>query len=201
MKLTPLYDMYRAWKRRDEASVWERAGRPVPPPQSVKHKIIREYAVRFSLGTLIETGTYLGETVEVMRREFTCIISIELNSLLAERAKKKFNRYSHITILQGDSGELLGDILKSVTVPCLFWLDSHWSAGITARGGSETPILIELGHIFAHTVADHVMLIDDARHFTGAGDYPTLDELRAFVHNHRPELVVEVADDIIRIHP
>jgi len=49
-------------------------------------------------------------------------------------------------------------------------------------------------------VEDHVILIDDAREFTGANDYPTIDELRKFVGDSMPGFHLEVRDDIVRIH-
>ena len=58
----------------------------------------------------------------------------------------------------------------------------------------------ELGAIYRHNPTAHVILIDDARHFTGAGDYPSLDELRRLVDEWSPGASIEVADDIIRLH-
>jgi len=47
----------------------------------------------------------------------------------------------------------------------------------------------------------HGILIDDARHFTGSDDYPSIDEICLLVKEHAPNRKVEVADDIIRIMP
>jgi hypothetical protein len=45
-----------------------------------------------------------------------------------------------------------------------------------------------------------VILIDDARCFTGENDYPTLDELKSFVAERKPNHKFSVEHDIIRIH-
>jgi hypothetical protein len=82
----------------------------------------------------------------------------------------------------------------------LFWLDGHYSGGITAKGPLDTPIVKELDSILNHSVTGHVILIDDARCFVGENDYPTIDELREILHTERPRWVFEVKDDIIRIH-
>jgi hypothetical protein len=82
--------------------------------------------------------------------------------------------------------------------PALFWLDGHYSAGITARGSLETPVQRELEIILA-SANDHVILVDDARCF-GTGDFPTLDAVRALVAELRPGWTCVVNDDIIRIH-
>jgi hypothetical protein len=44
-------------------------------------------------------------------------------------------------------------------------------------------------------------LIDDARLFTGEDDYPTLDEVRNYLSNRKPDYRFELDLDIIRITP
>ncbi len=158
------------------------------------------YAKRFGLQTFIETGTYFGDTVEASKGHFQRIYSIELSTQLARLTKQRFRQEAHITILQGDSATVLPSILSEMQEPCLFWLDGHYSGGVTALGTSVTPILGELETILAHPVQDHVILIDDARDFRHEKNHPTLEELRAFVAGHRPDLLFEVKDDIIRLH-
>jgi hypothetical protein len=162
-------------------------------------RTIKEYAHKFSSEIFIETDTYLGDMVEAVRDTFRRIISIEIDPWLAERARKRFSRYPHISILQGDSGQLLPNLLTKVTEPCLFWLDAHYSGGITTKGDMETPIVQELQCILRHP-AEHVVLIDDARNFVGQNDYPTLEAVQSLVNEIRPGWTLEVKDDIIRIH-
>ena len=200
LKRTPLYRLYLWYDRIISPVSWRLAGCPAPPPGAVKRSIVQSYARRFGLRRFVETGAYLGATVRAMRPYVDRIWSIELDDTLAERARRMFARDSGIDILQGDSGERLAEVLAVLDGPCLFWLDSHWSGGMTARGKEESPVLHELGHIFDHPVDGHVVLIDDARCFTGSGGYPVIDELRAFVATRRPEWTVTVADDIIRLH-
>ena len=179
---------------------WDRGGRVGPRPNLLKQKDVKDYAREFDLRTLIETGTYHGAMVSATKDIFSRIVSIELDKTLHERAKKKFSRYGHISILQGDSGEVLGNLLPSITEPCLFWLDAHYSGGPTAKGRIETPILQELQHVLHHPVAGHVILIDDARCFVGQNDYPTIEEVRELVLGPHSDWVVEVKDDMIHIH-
>jgi len=200
LKLTPAYDAYRFFQQKNAYKEWERNGNPSPPPPIVKQRIIKKYALQFSIDTLIETGTYLGETVLALKDVFDTIFSIELDETLAKRAQKKFSKYRHITIIEGDSGEIIKDILPKIEKPCLFWLDSHYSGGLTTKGASDTPIMQELSHIFNHHIKDHVVLIDDARHFTGENDYPALQELQDFTLRNRPGWSFSVRYDIIRLH-
>jgi hypothetical protein len=100
----------------------------------------------------------------------------------------------------GNSSKVLPKIIKEIEEPCLFWLDAHYSEGITVKGDKETPIMEELNHIFSHSIKDHVILIDDARCFTGINDYPSIEELKHFVLNKFPKHRFNVKDDIIRIY-
>lgn len=190
-------------KRRDlEARrAWEKQGRPSPPPHVVKEELIKNYAKTFNTNILIETGTYLGDMVHAMKKSFSHVISFELDETLAAQAKDRFANDNHIQIIQGDSGKLLGDHIANINEPCLFWLDGHYSGGITAKGALETPIKNELSAILSHPIDGHVILIDDARCFTGANDYPTLDELQTFVAQHKPNWRFTVETDVIRVHP
>ncbi len=178
---------------------WRRVGRPVPAPHAVKRRVVRSYARRYGLHTLVETGTYLGDMVAGTAGSFRSVYSIELDSQLAEAATRRFANVPKIMILQGDSGEQIAKVLDKIDEPALFWLDAHYSEGETARGLDETPILRELAHVLDQPVG-HVLLIDDARDFTGKGGYPSIPELEAFVRARLPGWKLSVSDDIIRIH-
>jgi len=191
--------VYNIWMR-FIISKWIKKGRQIPPPLAVKSKIIKEYARRFSTDILIETGTYRGDMVSSMSDVFSQIYSIELSHDLYQKAKQRFIKYPHICIMHGNSSEVLPKILPPIDKTCLFWLDAHYSGGITAKGGMDTPIISELKHIFSHQMKNHVILIDDAREFVGLNDYPTIEELKDFIYQECPDYDFEVVDDIIRVH-
>lgn len=180
---------------------WKRKGCPVPPPHQVKQMVIEEYQKRYSCSVLVETGIYLGDMVEAQGNNFKRIISIELDQHLYERAKHKFRKKSHITIYQGDSSKILPQIMPTITESALFWLDGHYSAGFTAKGDKETPIYEELEVIFQDSTHDHILLVDDARLFTGQSDYQTIEELSDFIRGKNKDYIIEVKDDIIRAVP
>lgn len=198
---TGLYRPLTRLRERLRFLAWRLGGGASPPPHLVKQRVVVEYGRRFGLRTLIETGTYTGLMVDACRNRFSRIFSIELDHTLHERAVALFEGLAHVSVLEGDSAEVLRDVLDDVSESCLFWLDAHYSGGITARGPVETPVERELLAILRHPVDGHVVLIDDARDFGRRDDYPTLAELRALVRQHRVDWVMEVADDIIRIHP
>jgi hypothetical protein len=180
---------------------WRRAGSPAPPPRHYKWTLLRAAGRRFGLRTLVETGTWHGGTVEALLSDFDRIVSIELDESLHRAARERFAGAPHVTLLRGDSATRLPEVLAGLREPALFWLDAHWSAGDTARGAVDTPVSTELEGVLAHPVRGHVVLIDDARLFVGADDYPTVEAVRAQVAARRPDLSVEVRDDVIRIAP
>jgi len=179
---------------------WTLSGKPIPPPHMVKQITVKTYAAQFGIDIFVESGTYLGEMVGAVKYSFKRIYSIELSHKLYENAWKKFSKHKHISIVNGDSAEVLPEILMHVKEPCLFWLDGHYSGGNTAKGEKETPIMEELKQICSHPVKNHVILIDDAREFTGQNDYPTIEFLQTFIGARLPNYEFDVKDDIIRIY-
>lgn len=179
---------------------WILSDKPIPPPHIVKQITVKTYAAQFGIDSFVETGTYLGEMVGAVKYSFKKIYSIELSHELYENARKKFSKHKHILIVNGDSTEVLPEILMHAKEPCLFWLDGHYSGGNTAKGEKETPVMEELKQICTHHIKDHVILIDDAREFTGKNDYPTLESLRIFIEVKLPFYEFDVKDDIIRIY-
>jgi len=182
-------------------AAWQQAGKPVPPPEFVKRVTLAEFGTAFHLDTFIETGTLFGGSLYALKRRFKALYSIELSPEFADKARRRFRSTPHIHILQGDSGAVLPELLEKVRNPCLFWLDGHYSGGITARADLDTPILKELQSILNHACKEHVIIIDDARLFNGTHDYPTIETLRQLIAAQRPNYDFSVANDSIRIHP
>jgi len=201
VRKTFIYNLIEYYRQHKDLVRWVKNGRVGPTPHLIKQAIVKEYAKKFNISILIETGTFMGDMVSAMKQEFDTIISIELSNNLYKRAMKRFSSISHIQIVRGDSAKVLPNILTSITEPALFWLDAHYSAGFTEKGDSETPIKRELDYILKHPISNHVILIDDARCFTGQNDYPSLVELKKIVETNRPHFDIQVKEDIIRIHP
>jgi hypothetical protein len=184
--------------QKKEFKKWEQNGCPVPPPHLVKQMTIAEYQQKYNISILVETGTFLGDMVEAQKRRFNQIFSIELGVDLYRNTLKRFRRNEHIKILLGDSGKVLPDILSEINEPAIFWLDGHYSAGITAKGDKDCPIYEELNAIFNSKKFNHILLIDDARCFNGEGDYPTIEDLSSFINSRDKNYTVEIKNDIIR---
>jgi len=186
--------------RRKSITEWVNSGKQAPPPHVVKQEVIRKYQKDFSVKTLVETGTYRGEMVYAQRNYFDRIISIELSEPLYRIAEKRLKNLKHVTLLNGNSAEVLEKTIMELDEPAIFWLDGHYSGFETAKGELETPVSRELDVILGSGL-NHILLIDDARLFTGEHDYPDIQQLRAKVNSKKKNYQFAVEDDIIRIYP
>ena len=168
-------------------------------PDPIKRRILTSYLRSRGLKTFVETGTFTGDTLaEVAADKTVQATSIELADYYYRDAKRRFSGYQNVTLLHGDSGKLLSEVVDKLQAPALFWLDGHYSQGLTAKGALETPIRAELQAIFSSAIAGHVILIDDVRCFDGSHDYPHLDELLAFIRSDG-RYKAEVSTDILRL--
>ncbi len=187
---TGIYDVLRHYH-------WERKGKYV---HAVKQRTLELYAKKFNLKVFIETGTYYGDMVAAMKDIFDQLYSIELSKELHEKAVKRFKEIRKIKIIHGDSGVELGNLLKEIDKPALFWLDGHYSGGITAKGDQESPIYEELNHILSKSRKD-VIVIDDASCFGRDPAYPSIADLSKFITSKKPDTEINIQDDFIIVTP
>ncbi len=181
--------------------LWEENPNPTntEAPHKLKQSTILAIKEKYNTNILIETGTYLGKMMESMQPHFKTLYSIEISNYLNQRAKKLFGKYSNLNFVLGDSGEKMKSVVSTIQEPILFWLDGHYSGGITGMSDVETPIVAELKAIFSHPLADkHIILIDDARMFNGTRDYPSIEELKNFIEKEKPNFSIsEIINDIV----
>lgn len=180
---------------------WKFNDKPLPPPHIVKQKIIKKYCRRFSITTFVETGTYLGDMIDATIDDFKEIFSIEIDEKLYKKAKDKFCNSKHVHIYLGDSSKILMNLIQKIDNQCIFWLDGHYSEGITGKGSLDTPIIDEIDAISKHHLSNHILLIDDARCFSGSGDYPDMDIFLKRLKKSMPNHNIFVKNDIIRAIP
>ncbi len=191
------------FKQRSKYRKWLANGRPDPPPPLAKQEMLRDYAKSYGLDVFVETGTFLGDTVEALRREFRVVHSIELSRKFFELSRRRLEGAPNVELHLGDSGKVLHEIVPEIDGPALFWLDGHYSGGETAKGDSNCPVRAELEAIFAGMKHPFVVMIDDARCFRNpeATDYPSIGEIEKMTAAKNPDMKVEVAMDCIRIVP
>ncbi|HBR99391.1 MAG TPA: hypothetical protein DD979_18740 [Gammaproteobacteria bacterium] len=114
---------------------WWAEGRPAPPPHDVKLAAILYLADLIGAKMLVETGSYLGDTVRALRGRFDVLASIEIAQELAAPLQKEFRHDKSVRIILGDSGKELSRLLDEAKLPAIFWLDAHYSGGPTLGEG------------------------------------------------------------------
>ena len=115
-------------------------------------------------GVFIETGTYLGETVEALQPYFLSIHTIEISEFYFNRFESEHANYENVTRHLGDSSNEVPKILEKLTKndKCIFWLDGHFSSGQTSKGEKDCPLIEECAAINElYKSNESLVLIDD----------------------------------------
>jgi hypothetical protein len=200
LQRTPFYGVYKALGHYPDYWYWQLRGRPIRSPHLLKQRTVSEYAERFGLRVLVETGTYYGEMVAAMKNRFAEIYSVEFDSQLAQRAAKKFASRPHVHILEGDSQQVVPELLQQIKEPALFWLDAGYY-GWAGLQGDKQRLTVELEAILRDSRFRHVILMDDARGLNGQNGAPTVEQLKQRIAAGFPGRSAEVQYDILRITP
>lgn len=123
----------------------------------------------FNVNTFIETGTFLGYSTKVAAEIFNNVFTIELSKEVYNKACENLKPYSNVKLYNGDSGIVLGSLLRAHWGNILVWLDGHYSGNYygynTAFGNGTTPVIDELISIKNSGLKDIIILIDDIRLF------------------------------------
>lgn len=173
-----------------------------PPCDEVKRLHLLSLFVQGGHEVLIESGTYLGGTVEYFLSHARRIFSIELAPALFANAAAAFAWAPHVSILEGDSTVHVPRIVADLDEPPLIFLDGHYSAGETACGDEPEPALTILGLLGELGVpAGTTIVVDDLRSFAEGLVPVTVEELFAAcrtafptcsIHCNADSLVVRV---------
>jgi FkbM family methyltransferase len=178
---------------------------------SLRTEFLREISDVFGLDTFIETGTYLGDTSHAASKIFQSVHTIELSAELSQKAMERFKNNTHIHVYNGDSGKIFPELLRRIKGKPLFWLDGHYSEGVTAKGDENTPIIKEIMAIKDAQITDAVILIDDLRFFdtvwdiipehSSARGYPSIVSLCGAIREIDSAYQFAVVGDVFMAYP
>jgi hypothetical protein len=137
---------------------------------------------RFDLDTLIETGTFQGESTLWAAERFRRVVTVDCSLEFQDDALASCAEHSNVEFLTADTRLALPRILASLDGPALCWLDAHATPGLFGVQ-DDWPALEELQAIAA-SPHQHFILVDDAHCFLPGTPYPACPSI---------EQVIEVA--------
>lgn len=147
------------------------------------------------LGSIaIETGTFQGRATRALAEKFSRVFTIELSPELYREAKGNLAPFSHVECLQGNSAEVLAQLLPTFPKDgqLFLFLDAHWSGDSSVNwknsewkgygrdtahagkssapsGPEQCPLLEELAAIAKHWSGSAHILIDDTKNIPERG--------------------------------
>jgi hypothetical protein len=167
-----------------------------------KQQRLLEIDSRYHCSIFLETGTYLGDTLKVVRRYFDRVLSVELSEDLHNQNLKRFKKYRNVFLWQGNSGKRMPEMLLMIVGErALFWLDAYYSGIGTAKDENVCPIISELEAIAKHPRRDHCILIDDVSCFGQEEGYPSIEKVREMLLKINPAFQVQIDNDCIMALP
>jgi predicted O-methyltransferase YrrM len=110
-------------------------------------------------GLILETGTYLGTTTELLAEFGLPIVTVESSTRNYAFARARLRRFRNVQLRLGDSRtEMLRALDRHSTTPkgrpVFAYLDAHWNV--------DLPLAEELEVVFAHC-PNAVVMVDDFR--------------------------------------
>ena len=160
-------------------------------PNWIKRRHLLYLVKENRISQFIESGTYLGQTCRLIARKFpdTLVDTIEVDENLFNYLRhSEKGKDSNIRYWKGDSRVVLKELLDiRFHDRTLFWLDGHYSQGITSSGLSETPLFDELSIIqdyLQNSNAKCMIVIDDVNNLDKNPNYPTNTFIKDFAFSN-----------------
>jgi hypothetical protein len=176
---------------------------------SADPKLLTLLSESLGIRNFAETGTYLGDTLEMALSLFPECHSAELSQNLYAAAAKRFAGRPGVHLFHGGSPDfLMANRDQFAAIPTVFWLDAHWcSGGDTAGMESQSPLIEEL-HAIGRLHPKSVVLIDDARLYLATpqaphrvSDWPDFHAVVLAILKLSPVHRLMVWNDVILFYP
>lgn len=155
---------------------------------------------RYGMTTLVETGTFEGESTLWAAQRFRRVVTIDISLEFQDAALAACAEHSNVEFLRGDTRLVLPGVMASLDGPAVFWLDAHSAPGLFGKA-DDWPALEELEIIDLSPFA-HFVLIDDAHCFMPGTPHPacpTFDQVRA--RAKEGAYVCKIHHDVIALVP
>jgi hypothetical protein len=174
---------------------WKKSQFAAPSPHCVKRT--RLIANGLPNATWVETGTYLGDTTFELAKQGGFVITIEPDQVLYAKAVQRFRNHQNVRLINKTSEEALPELVPTLSGNIVFWLDGHYSGGVTHKGDLDTPIREELDSISKSLskFESVVVAVDDVRCFNPENpiwqQYPSLDFLVVWARDNNLQWHIE----------
>lgn len=154
----------------------------IPAPYYHKHALLLDFFPKHA--SVIETGTYLGETTSVLAHHCKQVLTLEPYLPLYNYNLRRFRNTENVTVINASSEEGFEEALSGLRGPVAFWLDGHFSGeGTHGELSTASPVEHELRVIedyLNRKLGSVYVAIDDARLFTGIDGYPSETLVKSF---------------------
>jgi len=145
---------------------------------NIKIEYMQKYG---SNKVFVETGTYLGDTVQLaLDAGFDFVHTIEVNQGMYDKCNSRFQNNDKVKLWLGDSVDIIPKIVDELTEPATFWLDAHASGPLPGGRYAPCPLILELEAIYGKkklqftenetkvfreksSINTHTIMIDDRR--------------------------------------
>jgi hypothetical protein len=177
------------------------AGLVAAPADRAKRRFLLRLFKERGHELFVESGTFLGGTVEYFLPHARRIISVEIEPHLYESAQHRFNASSSVELVLGDALDEIPRVLGGVTEPPLVYLDGHFTGGVNTEPGrfvEPAPgILEKLGALGLPPGIS--IVVDDLRLFGRGDGFPGLDDLTSAARNAFPGAAIYAGVDCLVI--
>ena len=174
--------------------LWYKQGFLRNAPQLIKQNIFLQYGILNA--QWVETGTFFGDTTDFLIKNFPKVYSIEPSEYLFNYAHERFKSKKNVILFNSVSEKILPELLPSLSGDINFWLDGHYSGGITFKGNQDCPIKDELNQISKNLkkFKKVLILIDDIRCFMPNNEfkeYPSINDLVDWSRKNKFNWIIE----------
>ncbi|MDM8515108.1 glycosyltransferase [Desulfobacterales bacterium HSG16] len=176
---------------------------------SIDRKLVNLLQTFLNIDVFIETGTYRGDAIELVRPFFKRLFSIECSDEYFQMVSKKYSDDEAVTIMKGDSRSVLSEIVCNLNGQnLLYWLDAHWCADENTAGEfSQCPLIAEIDSI-GNLNQNSALLIDDARLFMCSpgkpheySQWPNLNDITKSLDRLSDTHNLMIINDVILFYP
>jgi hypothetical protein len=149
----------------------------------------------------VESGTFLGGTVEYFLPHARRIISVEIEPHLYEAAQRRFKASRSVELVLGDALEEIPRVLAALSEPPLVYLDGHFTGGVNKEPGrfvEPAPGIIEKLGVLGLPPGTS-LVVDDLRLFGRGDGFPGLEELTSAARSAFPRAAIYAGVDCLVI--